>query len=88
MSNIKQGVSILVCGDEKVGKHKIIKNLFNTKSEGIDTGQYKGTGKLENGEEIKCTFSIDLTMKSCKSYTYSNKFKNMNAAIFIFDFSN
>ena len=88
MSNIKQGVSILVCGDEKVGKHKIIKNLFNIKSEGIDTGQYKGTGNLENGEEIKCTFSIDTTMEVNKCYVYSSKFKNMNAAIFIFDFSN
>ena len=87
MDNIKKEVSILICGDKEVGKHKIIKNLLNTESEEINKGLYKGTGNLENGKEINCTFIIDTTMKAKEDYVYRNKYKKMNAAIFIFDFS-
>ena len=93
MGNSQQKMSILICGDKGVGKHYIAKSLLESNFKEISNEEYRGRGKLGNEEEIECTLYIksdviDRKNKKNKESYYSRKFKKMNAAVFIFDFSN
>ena len=93
MGNSLKEMSILICGDEKVGNHFIAKNLLTTSNEKISKDKYKCKGVLNNGVEIESTLYIKNDLKDRKnkynkeSY-YSRKFDKINGAVFVFDFSN
>ena len=86
-------MSILICGDKNVGNHKIAKALLTTGYEEISREKYKCKEVIKFDVEIESTLYVknDLkdrkTEKHKKSY-YSGEFDKINAAVFVFDFSN
>ena len=86
-------MSILICGDKNVGNHKIAKALLTTGYEEISRDKYKCKEVIKFDVKIESTLYVknDLkdrkTEKHKKSY-YSGEFDKINAAVFVFDFSN
>ena len=88
MNNMKKRISLLLYGDKGAGKNDFINNFFDIKSlndvvNGFD--EYKGSIELENGEKISCTLCITSGMKRYKYY-YDQYYKDLDGAIFIFNF--
>ena len=88
----EEGMSILICGGEKVGKHLFMKALSTPEFKMINQDEYRGRVVLKNKDEIESTLYIKSDLKDRKyikhkkSY-YSRKFDKINAAVFVFDFS-
>ena len=88
----EEGMSILICGDEKVGKHFFMEALSTPEFKKINQDEYRGRVVLKNKDEIESTLYIKsdlkdrIYIKRKKSY-YSRKFDKINAAVFVFDFS-
>ena len=88
----EEGMSILICGGEKVGKHVFMEALSTPEFKKINLDEYRGRVVLKNKDEIESTLYIKsdlkdrIYVKRKKSY-YSRKFDKINAAVFVFDFS-
>ena len=60
MGNSLKEMSILICGDEKVGNHFIAKSLLTTSNEKISKDKYKCKGVLNNNVEIESMYILKM----------------------------